>query len=175
MVVYFLRHASAGQRKSDPAKDEKRGLDRVGIEQCRNVGRALSALRVQVDVIVTSPLKRAAQTASMVANEMNHEGKLEITDALRPEAQFADFSKLLGKYARQEAVMVVGHNPNLSEFLGRVIGDGAEASIELKKGAIAKVEVRPTYAALQWCVTPKILRSIYETTGTRSRPKTSRK
>ena len=95
---------------------------------------------------------------------------------LRPEAGLADFRKILEKYARQEAIMVVGHNPNLSQFLGSVISDsGCEASIELKKGAVAKVEMRRSSGTIQWCMTPKVLRSLYETAVESSRPKTSRK
>ena len=87
-----------------------------------------------------------------------------------------DFRKLLEKYARQEAIMVVGHNPNLSQFLGALISDaGCEASLELKKGAVAKVEMRRASGTLQWCVTPKVLRALYDTAVESSRPNTSRK
>src|SRR5512144_2453922 len=102
MIVYFLRHANAGERMASPKKDEKRALDKEGIEQCGYIGRALAALGVQVDVIVSSPLKRSTQTASLVGNEMGYEGKLILENALRPEASFADFQKMLVKYARQE-------------------------------------------------------------------------
>src|SRR5213596_131499 len=130
MIIYFLRHASAGERMSNPKKDEKRPLDKAGIEQCGYVGRALTALDVQVDVMLSSPLKRAAQTASLVGNEMGYEGKLQLADALRPEASFADFRKLLDKYSKHDVIMVVGHNPNLSEFVGRCISQtGCEAGI----------------------------------------------
>jgi phosphohistidine phosphatase len=160
----------------NPKKDEKRALDKEGIEQCGYVGRALAALNVQVETIVSSPLKRCTQTASLVGNEIGYEGKLQIDAGLRPGAGFADFRKLLEKYAKQEAVMVVGHNPNLSQFLGSVISDsGCEASVDLKKGAVAKVEMRRTTGTLQWCVTPKLLRTLYDTAVESSRPNTSRK
>ena len=176
MVLYFLRHASAGEHVMNPKKDEKRALDKEGIEQCGYIGRALAALNVQVDTIVSSPLKRCTQTASLVGNELGYEGKLQIDAGLRPGAGFADFRKLLEKYAKQEAVMVVGHNPNLSQFLGSVISDsGCEASLDLKKGAVAKVEMRRTTGTLQWCVTPKVLRTLYDTAVESSRPNTSRK
>jgi phosphohistidine phosphatase len=176
MILYFLRHASAGEHMVNPKKDEKRALDKEGIEQCGYVGRALTALNVQVDTIVSSPLKRSTQTASLVGNELGYEGKLQIDRALRPEAALADFRKLLEKYSRQEAIMVVGHNPNLSQFLGAIISDsGCEASLELKKGGVAKVEMRRTSGTLQWCVTPKVLRTLYETAVESSRPNTSRK
>src|SRR5919197_1566080 len=136
MILYFLRHSNAGPKMASPKKDGKRGLDKEGIEQCGYVGRAMSALDVQVDAVISSPLKRATQTASLVGNEMGFEGKLQIEPALRPQGTFADFRKLLDKYSRLEAIMVVGHNPNLSEFLGRIISSsGCEASTELRKGA----------------------------------------
>lgn len=176
MFVYFLRHASAGQRLTTAKKDEKRGLDKDGIEQCGYVGRALAALGVQVEMIVSSPLKRSTQTAALVGNEMGYEGKMVIENALRPSASFADFQKMLEKYARQDSMLLVGHNPNLGEFLGRVICDsGCEAVVELKKGAVAKVEMRRNAGSLSWCVTPRILRTLYAAATESSRPKISRK
>ena len=176
MIIYFLRHASAGERMSNPKKDEKRPLDKTGIEQCGYGGRALTALDVQVDVILSSPLKRAAQTASLVGNEMGYEGKLQLTEALRPEASFADFRKLLDKYAKYESIMVVGHNPNLSEFLGRAISEnGCETTVDLKKAGVARVEMERNSGVMQWCLTPKALRQLYAAAAESSRPKTSRK
>ena len=176
MILYFLRHANAGQSVANLKKDEKRALDKEGIAQCGYVGRALAALDVQVEVILSSPLKRAAQTASLVGNELSYEGKLQFEDALRPGASFADFRKLLDRYAKYESIMVVGHNPNLSEFLGRSISQsGCEAATELKKGAVARVEVGRSSGILQWMLTPKILRTLYAAATESSRPKTSRK
>lgn len=176
MIVYFLRHANAGNHLANPKKDEKRALDKEGIEQCGYVGRALAALDVQVDTVISSPLKRATQTAALIGNEMGHEGKLQIDAGLRPQATFAEFRKLVDKYAQQEAIMVVGHNPNLSEFLGRVISDaGCEAAVELRKGAVARVELRRTSGSLHWVLTPKVLRALYAAAAESSRPKSSRK
>jgi phosphohistidine phosphatase len=176
MIIYFLRHANAGERLSNPKRDEKRALDKDGIEQCGMVGRALTALDVQVDAIISSPLKRAAQTASLVGNELSYEGKIHLEDGLGPAAVFADFRRIVEKYAKYEAIMVVGHNPNLSEFAGKIIGEaGCEAGVELKKGAVAKVEMGRNSGVLQWCLTPKILRALYSAAAESSRPKTSRK
>jgi phosphohistidine phosphatase len=161
MIIYFLRHANAGQHVANPRKDERRALDESGIGQCNAVGRALAALDIQVDAILTSPLKRAAQTAALVSNEMGYEGKIQLEAALRPGATFAEFRKLMDKYAKREAIMVVGHNPNLSEFLGRSISEnGCEAAIDLKKGAVARVETGRNSAVLTWCLTPKIVRTL---------------
>ena len=176
MFLYFLRHASAGQPVSNAKKDEKRSLDKDGIEQCGYIGRALAALGVQVETILSSPLKRSTQTAALVGNEMGHEGKLVLENGLRPEANFSDFQKMLQKYARQDSLLLVGHNPNLREFLGRVISErGCEATVELKKGAVAKVEMRRSFGSLSWCITPRILRTLHAAAAESSRPKTSRK
>ena len=176
MIIYFLRHASAGQSKKNAKQDEKRSLDKEGIEQCTDVGRALSALDVQVDTIISSPLKRATQTASLVANELGHEGKLLIEKALRPDAKFEDFQELLHKHSGKDAIMVVGHNPTLSEFVSLLISDGAsDTAVDLRKGAVAKVDSKQRLKALHWCLTPRAIRAIQETVATKSLPKSSRK
>ena len=107
---------------------------------------------------------------------MGFEAKLQLHDGLLPGATFADFRRLLASYAKHEAIMVVGHNPNLSEFAGRCISDtGCAAVVELKKGAVARVEIGRNSGVLNWCLTPKILRALYTAAAESSRPKTSRK
>jgi phosphohistidine phosphatase len=178
MIIYIVRHASAGQHLNNPKKDEKRPLDADGIEQCGFVGRALAALNAQPDVIISSPLKRATQTASLIGNELGYEGKLQLEPAMRPEASFTDFRRLLDKYAKHEAVMVVGHNPSISEFLSRMIAkSGCEALIDFKKGAVARVETVRHSATLNWFITPKLAREIHAAAAAaeKSASKTSRK
>ncbi|HEX7961056.1 MAG TPA: histidine phosphatase family protein [Terriglobales bacterium] len=163
MIIYFLRHASAGERKKSTKKDERRPLDAQGIEQCGDVGRALAALDVAVDALISSPLKRATQTAALVGNEIGYERQLFIEKALRPEATFEQFREMLRKYSRADAVMVVGHNPNFSEFLGKTVSPrNSIAHIDLKKGSVARVESNGKTAVLQWCFTPRLIRAIIE-------------
>ena len=176
MIVYFLRHASAGKSTLNPKKDEQRPLDEEGILQARYVGRVLANIDVQVDQIVSSPLKRARQTASLVANELAFESALQIDDGLRPDAGFDQFQAMLARYRKHEAIMVVGHNPSLTEFLTKSISAGAgDTQIDFKKGAVAKVDVSGRTGTMQWLVTPKIARTLQESLKSRSRPKTSRK
>lgn len=176
MICYFLRHASAGKSLENPAKDERRPLDEEGILQARYVGRLLANLDVQVECIVTSPLKRARQTASLVANELAFEGAIDLDDALRPQAQLAQFQNLLTRFRDREAIMVVGHNPSLAEFLGKTISGGpAAAHLDFKKGAVAKVELNGRKGMLQWFATPKLARTLQPSLKLSSRPNTSRK
>src|SRR5215510_3331592 len=134
MIVYFLRHASAGKGMANPKKDERRPLDDEGILQARYMGRLLTNLDVQVDQIVSSPLTRARQTASLVANELAFESAVQIDDALRPDADFEHFQEMLARYKKYDAIMVVGHNPSLTEFLSKsVSGSGGATQIDFKK------------------------------------------
>jgi phosphohistidine phosphatase len=175
--VYFVRHASAGQSKTDPQKDEKRPLDKDGIRQAHEIGRTLATLDVQVDTLLSSPLKRATQTASLVANELGYESKFVFADALHKQATWTKFQELLRAHADKDAIMVVGHNPSLSEFLSLLISGGAsKTAVDLRKGAAAKVEITGKRSAtLTWCVTPKTVRAAYESGGAKSHEKTARK
>lgn len=177
MVIFFLRHASAGKKRSNPKQDEKRPLDKDGIEQCSEVGRALAALDIQVDAIISSPLKRATQTAALVANELGYEGNFKLDAALRPEATFDNFRALLRKNSKLDCVMVVGHNPNLSEFCSLLLSKGIESgAMDFKKGAVARVEHDGKDGAeLMWCITPRVVRAIQSSATDKSRPKTARK
>src|ERR1019366_3016039 len=174
MDIYFLRHANAGEPKVNPAKDEKRPIDKLGIEQSHDVGRALAALGVSPDVVISSPLRRAAQTAAMVANELGYEDKVITDAALRPEASFEKFLELLRRYSRRDAIIVVGHNPSMTVFLNQLLSGGSPLNaIELKKGGVAKVEKdgrKP--AVLKWCMPPKVVRAIQQASASSSRPKT---
>lgn len=176
MLIYFLRHASAGKSTMNPKKDERRPLDEEGMLQARYVGRLLANLDVQVDQIISSPLKRALQTATLVANELAFEAAVQIDDALRPEAEFDQFQTMLAHYRKYEAVMVVGHNPSLTEFLSKsVSGASGSTHIDFRKGAVARVEMNGRTGTLDWLVTPKIARTLQTSLKSSSRPKTSRK
>jgi phosphohistidine phosphatase len=176
MTIYFLRHASAGKKMLNPKKDERRPLDEEGILQARYVGRLLASLDVQVEHIVSSPLKRALQTASLVANELAHEPAVRLEEALRPESDYARFKEMLSRYRKYDAIVVVGHNPTESEFLSKTVSSSSgTAHIELKKGAVAKVELNGRNGTLEWLVTPKIARAVQTSLKASSQPKTSRK
>ena len=91
MNLYLMRHANAGLSRGNPLLDDKRALIKEGKEQCMLMARTLSALKVQIDVIVSSPLKRALQTAQFVGTEMGYDSRVEISQALAPNADFAAF------------------------------------------------------------------------------------
>jgi phosphohistidine phosphatase len=175
MILFLMRHANAGTFRENPLSDAKRGLVKEGKEQCMLMARALSALKAPIDVIVSSPLKRALQTAQLVGTELGYDAKVEISPALALNASFADFQDLLAKYADREGILAVGHNPNLFQFLGRLITGNGGASIRMRKGSIARIDLTNHPPRLQMLIDPRAARAIYASVTKSSRPKTSRK
>ena len=114
MNLFILRHASAGVRRVNPALDRKRPLDKDGKRHCLQLAQVLNAMNLQFDLVVSSPLKRCMQTASLVGTETGYEAKILTSTALAPDATFAQFQKLLKDCAESENLLLVGHNPNLS-------------------------------------------------------------
>ena len=175
MNLYLMRHANAGVNRGNPTLDAKRALIKEGKEQCMLMARLLSALKVQVDVIVSSPLKRALQTAQFVGTELGYEAKVEISPALGLDGDYTGFQQMLAKYSDREGVLVVGHNPNCFQFLGRLITGNGGAAIRMRKGSIARVDMDRHPPLLRWLIDPRMARSIYASVAKSSRPKTSRK
>jgi phosphohistidine phosphatase len=184
--LYILRHASAGTRRPNPVIDVKRPLDKEGKQQCLLIGSYLNALRVQFDLIVSSSLKRALQTASLVGTETGYDAKIMVSEALAPSASVTAFEKLVASLDQYENVLIVGHNPNLAVFLGALIGprsvsdlgitrQSTRPRIRLRKGAIARVDCTQRPGTLHWLVDPRILRGVYARVTKSSLRKTSRK
>jgi phosphohistidine phosphatase len=175
MYLYLMRHANAGMPRKNPLLDDRRSLVKEGKEQCILMARMLGTLNVQVDAIVASPLKRALQTAQLVGTELGFDGKVDVSTALAPGSDFTAFQKLLASYADREGILVVGHNPELFNFLGRMVTGKGSAAIRMRKGSIARVDMDHHPCLLQWLIDPRMARSIYASVGKSSRPKTSRK
>lgn len=174
-----MRHADAGVSRENPTLDAKRGLIKEGKQQCMLMAGVLASLKAQIDVIVSSPLKRARQTAQFVATELGYEQPILTSEALSPEADFAAFQQLIGEHAAREGVLVVGHNPTLHQFTARLVsGNGNPSgggSIRLRKGSIARIDMARRPAQLQWLIDPRMARWIQANVTKSSRPKTSRK
>jgi phosphohistidine phosphatase len=184
MNLFILRHASAGLRRANPLLDVKRPLDKDGKSHCLHLAVVLNALKTNFDLVVSSPLKRCQQTAQLVATETGYEQRILLSNALAPAATYAQFQRLLRECTPYENVLVVGHNPNLTSFLGQLletatIEDPATgtnlARIRLRKGSIARLSLQRGPAVLQTLLDPRIVRSLYATSIKSSRRKTSRK
>ena len=182
MNLYVMRHGSAGTRRSNPLLELRRPLDKAGKRDCLLLGNTLSSMNISFDLIVSSPLKRSLQTASLVGTETGYEQKILLSDALTPSAQFAQFEKLLVECGGHESVMVVGHSPNLVQFVGMLMqpaqatkASRPAAAVRMRKGSIARLSFERGAATLQWMLDPRLVRTLYASSTARPRRKISRK
>ncbi|MBK9711662.1 MAG: phosphohistidine phosphatase SixA [Kouleothrix sp.] len=155
MELYFLRHGIAEDVGPEGAGDAGRRLTKEGIAKMKDAARGLKRIGVRLDVLLTSPLARAHQTAEIVARELGVE--LRLADALSPGCNVALLFELLGEHRAAERVMVVGHEPDFSTMIAALAGGGR---IQLKKGGLARIdlEVLEAGGTLVWLLPPKVLR-----------------
>ena len=179
MNLFILRHASAGTRRLNPLLDSKRPLDKDGKQYCLQLAHVMNTLKISIDLIVSSPLKRALQTAQFIATEPGYEAQILHSAALTPQATFADFQKLLQESGDKENMLVVGHSPNIQNFLGCLLAPPSQSEaiplVRLRKGSIARLSVAKGPAVLQNLIDPRTVRALYATSTKSSRRKTSRK
>ena len=160
--MVILRHGEAGKRLTVSSQDTERQLTVAGREEVSEVAGAMKQLGLEFDVIGSSPLRRAKQTAEIAAKELGSKKELEFWDELKPEGNRKDLYARLSKMKRDSSVLIVGHDPYLSALIGDLITGGREASIALKKAGFAKLEILSfspvPKAELRWLVTPRIAR-----------------
>lgn len=160
LELYLIRHGIAAERGEEYPDDSKRPLTAQGITRLKKEVRALDALGVAFDQIVTSPLLRARQTADIFGEIMKGKPPVAQSDAIAPAGTPAAVVQEIAKYARKGRVAIVGHEPNIGELAARLIG--ARTPLEFKKGGICRIdfEVLPPKGLghLRWFVTPKMLR-----------------
>jgi phosphohistidine phosphatase len=152
--LYILRHGRAGDRETWQGDDADRPLTDDGAARTTAAARGLTALGVQPDVILSSPYARASATAELVAPALGQPVTLE--SALVPGATLAGVAKLLAAHGDAGAVMLVGHEPDLSTLAGELIAGPKGAAIELKKGACMRIDL-PGRAVRHAAVAPEKL------------------
>lgn len=155
MRLYFLRHGLAGDREDWHGDDASRPLTTEGVKKMEREAKTIAKLDLQLDAIVTSPLVRAAQTARIVADELDLRDVLIEDQNLGLDFDLARLRNVIEKHRAAEALMLVGHEPSMSRTLGQITG----ARVELKKGALACMEVDPhsLRGELLTLIPPKIL------------------
>lgn len=156
MNLYLLRHAEAEQ---EATSDGKRQLTERGRAQARAVGRFCARHDLYPDKILTSPLARALQTAKIFADELKIAERVQIcgfaTAGMTAEAALEG----LGPFTEHSSVLLVGHEPDFSEFVAALIG-GEEACIRFRKGSLAKVtlpKLKPGVGRLEFLLPVKFL------------------
>lgn len=162
MELYLLRHGDAQPRDSS-SPDAERALTRKGMQDVQTVTRQARVGNVRPDVILTSPLRRAKETAAIAQKEMGVKRVLE-TKALLPDAAPETLWKELSSIEEAERVLLAGHEPCLSRLTQFLLG--AKVVLDFKKGAMLRVSIarssKPgagaSHGVLKWMITPRLVR-----------------
>jgi phosphohistidine phosphatase len=163
MNLYILRHGIAASAE-EATPDRDRPLTDKGAKRMRREARGMVRLGIAFDMILTSPLPRARQTAEIVAEAMGVTDHLSPLEALQPNSSVHDLLSSLNNYHNSEHLLLVGHEPLLSSFAAFIVTGkkSAALSMALKKGGLCRIEVDAVPplnpGTLQWLLAPKQLR-----------------
>ncbi len=155
--VYFLRHGKAMSRTEWKGDDGLRPLTPEGEEELRREAAALKGLGLAPDVIVTSPLVRARQTAVIVAEALGIGDRVVEDERLAQGFDVRALGRIAASHAEADQLMVVGHEPEFSATVAELIGGGA---VVMKKGGLARVDLVDgslKRGQLAWLLTPPLL------------------
>jgi phosphohistidine phosphatase len=162
--VFLVRHAIAAERGPEWPDDSQRPLTHRGVARMRQVVGGLRTLGVRPDVVGTSPLVRARQTADLLEAGLRPKPELVVVPAMAPGHTPTELLAALKALSVGRGLALVGHEPGLGELAAWMTG--ARAPLPFKKGGVCLIEL-PSLArlrdgALVWMATPKMLRSLAE-------------
>ncbi len=158
MELYLLRHGIAEEGHAG-TPDADRGLTAEGRRKLRQVLTRAAQAGVNPDLILSSPLKRARQTAEIAKQELGYKEAISLSSALIPSAHPKDAWTEIRAHAGVDCLLLVGHNPLFSTLAAFLLGT-PDAQIDFKKGSIMRIEFEhPTLqprGVLRWYLTPRL-------------------
>ena len=164
MLLLVIRHGIAAEpRSEDPETDARRELTKEGREKMRLGAKGLRRELDAPDVLASSPLVRARQTAEIVADAY---GGIDvvIADELVPGQPAAALASWLKRHTKHDRVAVVGHDPHLSMTASWLITGSDRPILKLKKGAACLLEftgdIGAGRALLRWSLQPGQMRAL---------------
>ena len=161
MNLYLLRHGLAADLGSSGlSKDAERPLTPEGERKLGQIAKAMQAIELSFDLILSSPYVRARQTAEIVAAALKASKALELTDSLTPAGSMKKLVELLNHlHPAPESVLLVGHEPHLSGLISLLVTGDKASAVVMKKGGLCKLSTNSLKAgrcaALEWLLTPK--------------------
>lgn len=162
MDLLVVRHAIAVEPEEFDGHDEERPLTKEGRVRMARAAEGLRTLISAVDVLVTSPLLRARQTADIVGKTIVP-GQVTTTDTLCPNSDPVAFSNWLSAIGARR-IAAIGHEPHLGRLVTWLLCGDATSRIQLKKGGACLLEIPsmpgPGSATLMWALRPAHLRQL---------------
>jgi phosphohistidine phosphatase len=164
MQIFLMRHGIATEPGEGGYADEERPLTDEGRKRLKEAGRRLATLIEPPSHVLTSPLRRAHETAEITARELGFTRDLETTKLLKPNSNPEDLILSLAGFDANNTILIVSHQPFVSRLLGEILG-APHLSSDFKKGAVCRIDlVSPSSgrgsgtATLKWFASPGLLR-----------------
>jgi phosphohistidine phosphatase len=158
MQLYLLRHGIA-EDNSASGRDQDRALTEEGKHKLRKVLKRAKAAGVEPSLIISSPYKRAVETAEIAAAELDYQGKILRSGSLIPDSSPPSLWSEVREHQDEPSILLAGHEPLFSQTVAFLLGSTQEM-VEFKKAALVRIDIH-SYTAhphgiLQWMLTPKV-------------------
>ena len=158
MEIYFLRHGIAEVRAAS-GRDADRRLTEEGRDKLRRVLERAHSAGVNPSLILSSPLRRAIETAEIAARELGYQGKIQRAAALEPDSSPQRVWEEIRQHSSETAILAAGHEPLFSATVAWMLGS-TRAMVHFRKGALVRLDVEALGAApgavLEWMIIPKL-------------------
>jgi phosphohistidine phosphatase len=155
--LYLLRHAIA-EDHSSTGRDEDRRLTEEGKEKLRRVLKRAASAGVSPSLILSSPYKRAVETAEIAALELRYKGDILRVGCLTPDSSPPSVWSEIRDHRDQPSILLAGHEPLFSSMVAWLLGS-TRSIVEFKKAALVRIDVQTgasPQGVLQWMITPKL-------------------
>ena len=156
MILYLLRHADA---RTEAVSDEERQISQKGISQAKRVAKFCASNELLPGIILTSPIRRAQETAELFSVETNVKRVLAL-GFLKSGMTSEQALEGLAEYAEFESVMIVGHEPDFSELVAALLGLSDRERVRLRKASLTAIEISEVKAGrgvLQFSIPVKLM------------------
>ena len=162
MNLYILRHGIAADRGAEHPDDDLRPLTGKGIRRMRREAKGMDAIGVAPDLIISSTLVRAIETAEIVQQGLSSPPPLIRSRSLVPSAHPSQIlDELAANHSGLGSVMVVGHEPHMSSLVSYALTGRVSWLIDMKKGALVSIDLSPPgRGLLLWALAPRQLRAL---------------
>ncbi len=158
MEIYILRHGIAEERAAGRS-DRDRALTPEGRRKLERVLGCARAAKVAPSLILSSPYRRAMETAQAAAEVLEYSGKVVAVPALEPGGSPQQIWQEIRERRQEKAILLAGHEPLLSQTVGFLL-NAPTLVVDLKKGALVRIDFdrlgNSPQGALQWLLTPKL-------------------